>query len=155
MGSGRWAKGPSYPGSVPMEPPGVSSGSLAHHLSGGFLHPSSTSPKSGLFLVSKFEEALNKNSSEYFCLVSVSVAFFFETVCFYLFCIMKYKIYTENVTHTHTHTHTQLLNKSSLTPLQPPVQEVKHHLKFPNFSLFWKGNHYFDFVPCNLLLPIF
>ena len=71
-------------------------------LSEGFLHSSSTSPKSGHFLVSKYEGTLNKSCPEYFCLVSVSVAFFFAIVYRYLFYIMKYDIYRESKKWSHS-----------------------------------------------------
>lgn len=56
-------------------------------LSGGFLHSSSTSPKSDHFLVSEYEGTLNKSCPEYFCLVSVSVVFFFAIAYHYLFIL--------------------------------------------------------------------
>lgn len=54
------------------------------------------------FLVSKYEETLNKSASDYFCLVFMSAALFFETVYVYLFYIMRYKMHMEKFTHTQT-----------------------------------------------------
>ena len=65
-------------------------------LSGGFLHSSSTSPKSDHFLVSEYEGTLNKSCPEYFCLVSVSVVFFFAIAYHYLFILWS-MIYTQKV----------------------------------------------------------
>ena len=88
-------RGPSALGQCPWSLLGLTGESYSC-LSGGFLHSSSTSPKSGHFLVSEYEGTLNKSCPEYFCLVSVPVAFFFAIAYHYLFYIMKYDIYRES-----------------------------------------------------------
>lgn len=88
------------------------------------------------FLVSKYEETLNKSSSNYFCLVSMSAAFLFETVYFYLFYIIRYKVHREKFTHIQTTS--QFRNYHEHPCIHQAVQEVKPCLKFlyvPSHSL--------------------
>lgn len=112
------------------------------------------------FLVSKYEETLNKSSSNYFCLVSMSAAFLFETVYFYLFYIIRYKVHREKFTHTQT---TSQFGELSQTPLYPSSSSRSKTLPeiplcaFPLTTSTFSGKSHrrLDFQPCSLPLPVF
>lgn len=139
--SRRSTKEPLSPESVPMELPGICNGkSSSSSVLGwgggvGYCQPYSTSPGPLIFWFQNMKKLSKKSSSEYFCLVSISAAFFFETFYNYLFYIMKYKMHTEKFTQRQ---HNGPMNYPKHPCNHQAVQEVNYCLKFlyvPSCSL--------------------